>query len=140
MDPISSRLMGRRAGAPLDDPSLQIWFVIAGMGRCPLVGILAFVIQMPEHQERTSCATPRRPWDGRTLEWSPASPPTAIQLAFTRSAGSRRVVRHEAARYRRPAGGYRDPHAAEYGAGVVLAVSRGARVRMIWYIWWGRVA
>ncbi|KAK0340429.1 hypothetical protein LTR94_030554, partial [Friedmanniomyces endolithicus] len=72
-------LMGvtRRLRA-FEDPSLQIWFVIAAIGALIiLVGILGFVMSilvgfLKREQLRDTTGDP---WNGRTLEWSTSSPP-----------------------------------------------------------------
>ena len=69
-----------------DDPSLQIWFLIAAMGALLIAcGIAAFLIQIgvsiwkrDELRDLTG-----DPWDGRTLEWATSSPPPAYNFAFT---------------------------------------------------------
>jgi cytochrome o ubiquinol oxidase subunit 1 len=79
------------------------------------------------------------PWDGRTLEWSTASPPPAYNFAFT-------PVVHQADAwwdmkrrgYERPAAGFRSIHMPKNtGAGVMLAgLSVVFAFGMIWYMWW----
>jgi cytochrome o ubiquinol oxidase subunit 1 len=124
------------------DPSLQPWFVIAGIGALIiLVGILGFVIQIAvsirnRHQLRDESGDP---WDGRTLEWSTASPPPFYNFAFTP------IVHDHDAWYdmkqrgvRQPAAGYRPIHMPRNtGAGVILsALAMVMGFAMIWYIWW----
>ena len=69
-----------------DDPSLQIWFLIAAMGAGLIAcGIAAFLVQIgvsiwkrDELRDLTG-----DPWDGRTLEWATSSPPPSYNFAFT---------------------------------------------------------
>ena len=125
-----------------EDPSLQIWFVIAGIGAAIVaVGIAAFLIQIYvsiRDRERLRDTT-GDPWGGRTLEWATSSPPPAYNFAFTP------VVHDLDAWYdmkkqqaERPTKGFRDIHMPKNtGAGVVLAgLSAVCGFAMIWYMWW----
>ena len=125
-----------------DDPSLQIWFVIAGFGAfLVLLGILAMLVQFYvsiRDRERLRDKT-GDPWGGRTLEWSTSSPPPDYNFAFT-------PVIHDSDAwwdmknrgYKAPEGGYRDIHMpANTEAGIVLAgLSVACAVGLIWYMWW----
>ncbi|QKC98472.1 cytochrome o ubiquinol oxidase subunit I [Mesorhizobium sp. NZP2298] len=125
-----------------DDPSLQIWFVIAAFGAVLIaVGIAAFLIQIfVSIRRREALADPTGdPWDGRTLEWSTSSPPPAYNFAFTP------VVRDndawwdmKKAGYTRPLSGFRPIHMpSNTGTGIILAAfSVALGFGMIWYIWW----
>jgi cytochrome o ubiquinol oxidase subunit 1 len=136
-------LMGvtRRLRA-FDDPSLQIWFIIAGIGAAMIAcGILAMLIQfavsiLRRDQLRDLTGDP---WGGRTLEWATSSPPPAYNFAFTP------VVHDLDAWYdmknrqaARPTGGYRDIHMPKNtGAGLIIAaLSAICAFGMIWYMWW----
>ncbi len=69
-----------------DDPSLQIWFVIAGFGAfLILLGIVAFLIQIYVSIRNREALrdTTGDPWNGRTLEWATSSPPPDYNFAFT---------------------------------------------------------
>ena len=125
-----------------DDPELRIWFVIAGIGALIiLVGILAFVIQIAvsiRNRKALRDAT-GDPWDGRTLEWSTASPPPDYNFAFTP------VIHDLDAWYdmkcrgaQRPATGYLPIHMPRNtGAGVILSgLALVLGFAMVWYIWW----
>ncbi|MDB5775260.1 MAG: cyoB, partial [Herbaspirillum sp.] len=72
-------LMGvTRRMSHFDDPSLQIWFVIAAFGAFLIaLGIASFIIQLVvSYRRRESLRdTTGDPWNGRTLEWSTSSPP-----------------------------------------------------------------
>jgi cytochrome o ubiquinol oxidase subunit 1 len=125
-----------------DDPSLQIWFVIAAFGALlVLCGILSFLVQiavsiMKREELRDVTGDP---WNGRTLEWSTSSPPPAYNFAFT-------PVIHEldawtdmkARGYQRPTSGFIPIHMPKNtGAGVILAgLSTVAGFALIWQIWW----
>ncbi len=125
-----------------DDPSMQIWFVIAAIGALIiLIGILGFImsIVMGIVKRKELADTTGDPWDGRTLEWATASPPPSYNFAFTP------VVQDLDAWYdmkkrghQRPTGGYRPIHMPRNtGTGVILAGIAGVLgFAMIWYIWW----
>ncbi|CDX28807.1 cytochrome o ubiquinol oxidase, subunit I (Ubiquinol oxidase chain A) [Mesorhizobium sp. ORS 3359] len=125
-----------------DDPSLQIWFVIAASGAVLIAaGIAAFLVQIfVSIRKRAELADATGdPWDGRTLEWSTSSPPPAYNFAFTP------VIRDndawfdmKRAGYRRPLSGFKPIHMPKNtGTGVVLAVfSVALGFGLIWYIWW----
>jgi cytochrome o ubiquinol oxidase subunit 1 len=125
-----------------EDPSLQIWFIIAGIGAAMIaVGIAAFLIQFYvsfRNREALRDFT-GDPWNGRSLEWATSSPPPAYNFAFTP------VVRDLDAWYDmksnnavRPVSGFRDIHMPRNtGAGIMLAgLSMVFGLAMIWYIWW----
>ena len=125
-----------------DDPSLQIWFIIAGFGAFLVaLGIGAMLVQFYvsiRDREKLRDLT-GDPWNGRTLEWATSSPPPDYNFAFT-------PVVHDndawwdmkAMGYRRPAGGYADIHMpSNTGTGVIIAgFSVAFGVGMIWYVWW----
>ncbi|MBZ9743689.1 cytochrome o ubiquinol oxidase subunit I [Mesorhizobium sp. CO1-1-7] len=125
-----------------DDPSLQIWFVIAAFGAVLIAcGIAAFLIQIfVSIRRREALADPTGdPWDGRTLEWSTSSPPPAYNFAFTP------VIRDndawfdmKQAGYVRPLAGFKPIHMpSNTGTGVILAAfSVALGFALIWYIWW----
>ncbi|MBN9217315.1 MAG: cytochrome o ubiquinol oxidase subunit I [Mesorhizobium sp.] len=125
-----------------DDPSLQIWFVIAAFGAVLIAaGIAAFLIQIfVSIRKREALTDPTGdPWDGRTLEWATSSPPPAYNFAFTP------VVRDndawwdmKKAGYVRPLSGFKPIHMpSNTGTGIILAgFSVALGFAMIWYIWW----
>ncbi len=125
-----------------DDPDLQIWFVIAGIGALIiLVGILGFVMQIIVSIRNREALrdTTGDPWGGRTLEWSTSSPPPFYNFAFTP------VVHDLDAWYdmkrrgaQQPTAGYRPIHMPRNtGAGVILsALALVLGFAMVWYIWW----
>jgi cytochrome o ubiquinol oxidase subunit 1 len=125
-----------------DDPSLQIWFVIAAIGAGLIAcGIAAMLVQYAVsiiRRDRNRDLT-GDPWGGRTLEWATSSPPPAYNFAFT-------PVVHDldnwAAMKRagvtRPLGGFRPIHMPRNtGAGVILSgFSAVCGFALIWHIWW----
>ncbi len=136
-------LMGvtRRLRA-FDDPSLQIWFVIAAVGALIIAaGIGAMLMQfyVSIRDRETLRDTTGDPWNGRTLEWATSSPPPAYNFAFS-------PVIHDLDAWHdmkqrkaeRPTEGFRAIHMPKNtGAGIFLAgLSTVVGVAMIWYIWW----
>ncbi|SMH31485.1 cytochrome o ubiquinol oxidase subunit I [Mesorhizobium australicum] len=125
-----------------DDPSLQIWFIIAGFGAfLILVGIVAFLIQIAVSIMRRDQLrdTTGDPWDGRTLEWATSSPPPAYNFAFTPVVHDNDAWWDMKKRgYKRPLEGFRPIHMpSNTGTGVVIAgLSVVMSVALIWYIWW----
>jgi cytochrome o ubiquinol oxidase subunit 1 len=125
-----------------DDPSLQIWFIIAAFGAVLIaIGILSFLIQlvvsfMRREQLRDLTGDP---WGGRTLEWSTSSPPPDYNFAFTPL-----VHDHDAwwdmkkRGYVRPLSGFKSIHMPKNtGTGVILAgLAVAFSFGMIWHIWW----
>jgi len=80
-------LMGvTRRMSHFDDPSLQVWFVLAAVGAVMIAGgIGAMLMQFFmtwKNREKLRDHT-GDPWGGRTLEWSTSSPPPAYNFAFT---------------------------------------------------------
>jgi cytochrome o ubiquinol oxidase subunit 1 len=136
-------LMGTtRRVSHFDDPSLQIWFVIAAIGAVIiLVGILGFVmsIVMGIVKRKELADLTGDPWEGRTLEWSTSSPPPQYNFAHTP------VVHDLDAWYdmksrgaQRPIEKFRPIHMPRNtGAGVILsALALVLGFAMVWYIWW----
>ncbi|SEQ76296.1 cytochrome bo3 quinol oxidase subunit 1 apoprotein [Faunimonas pinastri] len=125
-----------------DDPSLQIWFIIAAFGAFLIaLGIASFIVQIAvsiRNREKLRDFT-GDPWDGRTLEWSTASPPPDYNYAFTPVIHDHDAFADMKKRgYKRPLEGYRPIHMPRNtGAGVILAAfSVIFGFSMIWYIWW----
>lgn len=135
-------LMGvTRRVSHFEDPSLQIWFIIAAFGAALIaLGIASFFIQLvvsylKRDQLRDLTGDP---WDGRTLEWATSSPPPQYNFAFT-------PVVHEIDSwwdmkkhsYQRPLAGFQPIHMpANTGAGVVIAgLSTMFGFALIWHMW-----
>ncbi len=125
-----------------EDPSLQIWFVIAAFGAFLVaLGIASFLIQIyvsikNRHELRDVTGDP---WGGRTLEWATSSPPPAYNFAFTPMIHDGDAWWDMKKRgYARPLTGFRPIHMpANTGAGVILAaLSVACGFAMVWYIWW----
>jgi cytochrome o ubiquinol oxidase subunit 1 len=125
-----------------DDPTLQPWFILAGIGALIiLVGILAFVIQIAvsiKNRDRLRDTT-GDPWDGRTLEWSTSSPPPAYNFGFSPLVHELDAWYDMKDRgYQRPSAGFQPIHMPRNtGAGVILsALALILGFAMVWYIWW----
>lgn len=140
-------LMGvTRRMSQFEDPSLQIWFIIAAFGAfLILLGIGSFIVQIgysiwkrDELRDETG-----DPWQGRTLEWSTSSPPPAYNFAFT-------PVVHEIDQwwfmknngYRRPLSGFIPIHMPRNtGTGAIIGgLSVVFGFAMVWHIWWLAIA
>jgi cytochrome o ubiquinol oxidase subunit 1 len=125
-----------------DDPSLQIWFVIAAFGAVLILGgIIALLIQIGVSIAKREDLRDLTgdPWDARTLEWSTSSPPPAYNFAFTPVVHDHDAWSDMKERgYVRPLQGYRSIHMPKNtGAGVVLAgLSLICGIGLIWYVWW----
>ncbi|QXZ11088.1 cytochrome o ubiquinol oxidase subunit I [Comamonas sp. Y33R10-2] len=135
-------LMGvtRRANH-FEDPSLQIWFVIAALGAgLVAIGIACFFIQIgvsvwkrDELRDETG-----DPWEGRTLEWATSSPPPQYNFAFTPVVHDidawHDMKKHG---YLRKLSGYEPIHMpANTGSGVVIAaLSTVLGFALIWHMW-----
>jgi cytochrome o ubiquinol oxidase subunit 1 len=125
-----------------DDPSLQIWFIIAAFGAfLILLGIASFAVTLVVsflRREELRDVT-GDPWNGRTLEWATSSPPPDYNFAFTPV-----VHDHDAwwdmkkRGYTRPVSGFQKIHMPRStAAGIILGVlSIVFSFAMIWYIWW----
>jgi cytochrome o ubiquinol oxidase subunit 1 len=125
-----------------DDPSLQIWFVIAAFGAVLIaIGIGAFLVQIAVSiwNRKKLRDTTGDPWNGRTLEWATSSPPPDYNFAFT-------PVIHDndswwdmkRRGYTRPLEGFRPIHMPKNtGTGVILSILATAMgFALIWYMWW----
>ncbi|MDV2987427.1 UNVERIFIED_CONTAM: cytochrome o ubiquinol oxidase subunit I [Methylobacteriaceae bacterium AG10] len=136
-------LMGvTRRAQHFDDPSLQIWFVIAAFGAGLIaIGIGAMIVQFAvsiKNRERLRDVT-GDPWEGRTLEWSTSSPPPDYNFAFTPVVHNLDAWWEMKSRgFQRPVQGYKPIHMpANTATGVILgAISIAFSFGMIWYIWW----
>ncbi|MDH7640885.1 cytochrome o ubiquinol oxidase subunit I [Sphingomonas oryzagri] len=127
-----------------DDPSLQIWFVIAAVGAALIaIGIAAMLMQY--YVSIRDRNTPRLrdttgdPWGGRTLEWATSSPPPAYNFAFSPIVHDLDAYADMKERgYVRPEQGFRPILMPKNTpAGLILAVfAAGFGVAMIWYVWW----
>jgi cytochrome o ubiquinol oxidase subunit I len=135
-------LMGvTRRLSHFDDPSLQIWFVIAAFGAfLILLGILAFLVQIYVSIRRRESLRDDTgdPWGGRTLEWSTSSPPPSYNFAFTPQIHDGdawwQMKQHN---YHRPTDGFKAIHMPKNtGAGIILAgLSFLCGFGLIWHMW-----
>ena len=135
-------LMGvTRRLSHFDDASLQIWFQLAAFGALLILcGIVSFLVQLGVSFARRDALRDDSgdPWNGRTLEWSTASPPPAYNFAFTPKVHAMDAWHDMKARgYVRPVGGFVDIHVPKNtAAGFVLAVlSSICAFALIWRIW-----
>ncbi|EJL27748.1 cytochrome o ubiquinol oxidase, subunit I [Novosphingobium sp. AP12] len=125
-----------------DDPSIQIWFVIAAFGALMIAGgigamLVQFAVSIWKREELKD--ETGDPWHGRTLEWATSSPPPEYNFAFT-------PIVHDIDAWddmkrcavERPTSGYRPIHMPKgTGTGIILAgLSIALGFAMIWYIWW----
>ncbi|MFZ0374630.1 MAG: cytochrome o ubiquinol oxidase subunit I [Xanthobacteraceae bacterium] len=125
-----------------DIPSLQIWFVIAGIGALLIaLGIACFLIQIGvsilKREELRD--TTGDPWNGRTLEWLTSSPPPAYNFAFTPVIHDNDAWWDMKQRgHDRPLTGFKPINMpANTGTGIILAGFCVAfAIGMIWYVWW----
>jgi len=136
-------LMGvTRRVSQFEDPSLQIWFVIAAFGAALIaIGIASFIIQLVVSFLRRDQLreTSGDPWSARTLEWSTSSPPPDYNFAFTPV-----VHDHDSwwdmknRGYERPLTGFRPIHMPKNtGTGIILSgISIALAFGLIWYMWW----
>ncbi len=135
-------LMGvTRRLSHFEDPTLQIWFLLAAFGAfLILLGIGCMITQFVVSFRRREALrdVTGDPWNGRTLEWSTSSPPPPYNFAFTP-----RVHDHDAwwmmkkHHYQRPLSGFLPIHMPlNTGAGIMLAgLSFVFGFAMIWYMW-----
>ncbi|WLI91627.1 cytochrome o ubiquinol oxidase subunit I [Massilia sp. R2A-15] len=136
-------LMGvTRRMSHFDDPSLQIWFIIAAIGAALVAcGIGAMLVQFfvsflrrKELRDVTG-----DPWGGRTLEWSTSSPPPDYNFAFTPHVYDNDTFADmKANNYQRPRTGFLDIHMPKNtGAGFIISLFCFAvGFALIWQIWW----
>jgi cytochrome o ubiquinol oxidase subunit 1 len=131
-----------RRMSQFDDPSLQIWFVIAAFGALLIaIGIACFLIDVVVSFMRRDALrdVSGDPWDGRTLEWSTSSPPPDYNFAFTPVVHDHDSWYDMKSRgYVRPLEGYKPIHMPKNtGTGVILgALAVGLAFGLIWYMWW----
>ncbi|KNY19326.1 cytochrome o ubiquinol oxidase subunit I [Methylobacterium sp. ARG-1] len=125
-----------------EDPSLQIWFVIAACGAGLIAlgiasQIVMFVVSIRNREKLRDLTGD--PWGGRTLEWSTSSPPPDYNFAFT-------PVVHDSDAwwdmknrgFARPMTGYKPIHMPKNtAAGAILAgLNFTFGLAMVWYVWW----
>ncbi len=127
-----------------DDPSLQIWFLIAAFGAflvaCGIAAqLIQFYVSIRDRNTDRLRDTTGDPWRARTLEWSTNSPPPAYNFAFTPVIHDLDAWHDMKARgYVRPTQGFRAilmPKNTPTGM-FLAALAFTFGVGMIWYVWW----
>jgi cytochrome o ubiquinol oxidase subunit 1 len=136
-------LMGvTRRVSQFEDPSLQIWFIIAAFGAGLIaLGIVSFLVQIFVSFRKREALKDETgdPWEGRTLEWATSSPPPDYNFAFTPVVHDHDSWYDMKKRgYVRPLEGFRPIHMPKNtGTGAILsALSIGLAFGLIWYMWW----
>ena len=136
-------LMGvtRRLRA-FDDPSLQIWFILAAAGAALIAAgigalLMQFYVSIRDREKLRD--TTGDPWDGRTLEWATSSPPPHYNFAFSpivRDIDALTDMKQN--NFSRPMEGFKPIHMPKNTeAGIVIAgLSTVCGFALIWYIWW----
>jgi cytochrome o ubiquinol oxidase subunit 1 len=124
-----------------DDPSLQIYFIIAAIGALIIAaGIGAFLVQIFVswmNRDKLRDVT-GDPWGGRTLEWATSSPPPDYNFAFTPVVhDSDSWADMKANHYQRPLKGFVDIHMPKNtGAGFIIsALAFVFGFAMVWSMW-----
>ena len=126
----------------ISDPTLQPYFIVAGIGALIiLVGIAGFIIQIAvsiKNREKLRDTT-GDPWGGRTLEWATSSPPPAYNFAFQPQVHDLDAwydMKDKQAE--RPLSGFKPIHMPRNtGTGVILSgFALALGFGMVWYIWW----
>ena len=124
-----------------DDPSVQIWFIIAAFGAFLIaIGIASFLIQLVVSYRRRDELRDETgdPWHGRTLEWSTSSQPPHYNFAFTPRVHDMdawwQMKEHG---YKRPEEGFLPIHMPKNtGAGIILAgIATVLGFALIWHMW-----
>jgi cytochrome o ubiquinol oxidase subunit 1 len=135
-------LMGvTRRVSHFEDPSLQIWFIIAAFGAfLVLLGIGSMLMQFfVSFRNRAALRdVTGDPWGGRTLEWSTSSPPPDYNFAFTPHVyDNDSWADMKKAGYQRPRSGFMAIHMPKNtGAGFIIsALSALVGFALIWQIW-----
>jgi cytochrome o ubiquinol oxidase subunit 1 len=135
-------LMGvTRRMSHFDDPSLQIWFIIAAFGALLIAfGIAAMVIQfiVSFRNRKALRDVTGDPWNGRTLEWSTSSPAPAYNFAFTPKVYDIDAYADMKAQgYERPRSNFLAIHMPKNtGMGFIISVLSGVfGFAMIWHMW-----
>ncbi|TXH80848.1 MAG: cytochrome o ubiquinol oxidase subunit I [Pseudoxanthomonas sp.] len=129
-----------------EDPSLQIYFIVAAFGAFLIaLGIACFFIQIGVSYLRREELrdTTGDCWNGRTLEWATSSPPPQYNFAFTPVVHDLDawwdMKKHN---FQRKLSGFQSLHMPKNtGAGFVIsAISLVFGFAMIWHIWWLAIA
>jgi cytochrome o ubiquinol oxidase subunit 1 len=126
-----------------DNPAWQPLLIVAAIGTLIItLGIVAMAVQgwMTFKNRKKNADETGDPWNGRTLEWSIASPPPAYNFAVIPTVNSLDdfwAKKEKGTAYQRPEK-YSDIHMPKnvpYGVWIGIA-SFFFGFAMIWYIWW----
>ncbi|MDN2714057.1 cytochrome o ubiquinol oxidase subunit I [Janthinobacterium sp. SUN120] len=124
-----------------EDPSLQIWTIIAWFGAVSIaLGIASMLIQFfVSYRNRHALRdVTGDPWGGRTLEWSTSSPPPDYNFAFTPQVHEldawTDMKKHG---YQRPTSGFMKIHMPKntWAGFVIAALSALVGFGLIWQMW-----
>ncbi|HEX5485643.1 cytochrome o ubiquinol oxidase subunit I [Limnobacter sp.] len=135
-------LMGvTRRMSHFDDPSLQIWFIIAAFGALMIAGgigamLLQFYVSFRKREQNRDVTGD--PWDGRTLEWSTSSPPPDYNFAFTPKVYDNDAwAQMKKEGYKRPTQDFVDIHMPKNTAAgfVISAFAAVIGFAVIWHMW-----
>ena len=124
-----------------EDPSLQIYFIIAALGVVFVaIGILALFIQIGVSiKNRKALAVGGDPWEGRTLEWSTTSPPPEYNFARTPVVYDVDAWSDMKANgYQAPTSGFHPihmPRNSEMGV-IIAGIAAVMGFGLVWHIWW----
>jgi cytochrome o ubiquinol oxidase subunit I len=124
-----------------DDPSLQIWFIIAAVGALMIaagIGALLLQIAVSIWKRKELADHTGDPWNGRTLEWATSSPPPDYNFAFTPVVHDNDAWYDMKSRgYQRPLQGFKPIHMPKNtGAGIILSgFATALGFALIWYMW-----
>jgi cytochrome o ubiquinol oxidase subunit 1 len=135
-------LMGvTRRMSHFEDPSLQIWFMVAAFGAVLVAcGIGAMLVQFYVSFRRRAELrdVTGDPWNGRTLEWSTSSPPPDYNFAFTPMVHDNDTwADMKANQYQRPRDSFMPIHMPKNtGAGFIIsALAAAVGFALIWQMW-----
>jgi len=124
-----------------DDPSLQIWFIVAAAGAVLILfGIIFFLVQLVvSYLRRASLRdVTGDPWDGRTLEWSTSSPPPVYNFAFTPRIHMRDAWNDmKRNNYVRPLSNFTAIHMPKNTAAgfIISALCAAVGFALVWHMW-----
>ncbi len=124
-----------------EDPSLQIWFIIAGIGAAMIaagIGALLVQIAVSIWRRKELADHTGDPWNGRTLEWATSSPPPDYNFAFTPVVHDNDAWYDMKSRgYARPLQGFKPIHMPKNtGAGIILSgFATALGFALIWHMW-----
>ncbi|MCC7702913.1 cytochrome o ubiquinol oxidase subunit I [Janthinobacterium sp. GW460P] len=124
-----------------EDPSLQIWTIIAWFGAVSIalgIGSLLMQFYVSFRNRHALRDVTGDPWGGRTLEWSTSSPPPDYNFAFTPQVHEldawTDMKKHG---YQRPTSGFTKIHMPKntWAGFVIAALSALVGFGLIWQMW-----